>query len=57
VGDPHCPERGVAELADMASVPTPEAAVSVLASKDEEPLSQVAAGILEINEAGKHSIR
>jgi hypothetical protein len=53
---PHRPERGATELVDVASVPTPEAASVMLVSKDEELLSQMAASILEINEAGS-SIR
>jgi hypothetical protein len=41
----------------MASVPTPETPAAMLVGEDEEPLSQVAALILEVNEARQRRIR
>jgi hypothetical protein len=35
----------------VASVPAPETAAAMLVGEDEEPLSQVAGLILEVNEA------
>jgi hypothetical protein len=53
----HHSEGGAAELADMTSVPTPEAMVAMLVHKDEQPLGEVTASILMIDEAGQHSVR
>jgi hypothetical protein len=41
----------------MTSVPTPKAAAAVLVSEDEEALGEMAAGVLQVNEARQHSIR
>jgi hypothetical protein len=38
-------------------MPTPKTTAAVLISKDEEALGEMAAGVLQVDEAGQHSIR
>ncbi len=56
-GGARSPKRGAAELADVTSVPTPKAAAAMLVGEDEEALGEMAASVLQVDEAGQHCIR
>jgi hypothetical protein len=50
------PKGGAAELANVASVPTPEATAAMLVGKHKEVLGEMATGVLKINEARQDSL-